>query len=460
MTHDDWRVYVIVVPGYCPFLLVGMATLATVPCHVAIARNEPAHRTMFPSLGACVSTRQKLYFWKYLVLAKYNLFSACQARSPTNPFCADGTRRAVVAVCARGCVGVCWSVLAGLCRYCTSGKRPHDVPSNPNTAYRDCGWNGWADFFGPQSGSKKQRKKRRLKKGNNLQAGASVGVCSWACTPLWMHISCVVRLCCVLAPTPVWDFFQIQCDQIWPSCTVRTHRCAGGSRSNSSSSAPKRVRVSPQNTHKAAPPTTNKTPTTTPFVSTQPGGPRKRVAAKPLPPSPMRPTPAAMATSSSSSTDANSLASSLRDTEASEMEASDTEASEMEDAVADGTTDTASFLETHNVVVGSQVLAKDVVGKWLNAVVVRFDATKSNVLVHFDGWDAEFDEWVEVRGRRLRESTTDADTNTDTRAPAMDFGSRQIDFDPSGAVGWCVYKLHLSVACREPPIIVLWLRAC
>ena len=66
---------------------------------------------------------------------------------------------------------------------------------------------------------------------------------------------------------------------------------------------------------------------------------------------------------------------------------------------------------------GSQVQAKDVVGKWLNAIIVRFDATKSNVLVHFDGWDAEFDEWIGVRERRLRESTTDTDTDT---APATD----------------------------------------
>ncbi|HXC44364.1 MAG TPA: hypothetical protein VNY51_12685 [Candidatus Dormibacteraeota bacterium] len=32
--------------------------------------------------------------------------------------------------------------------YCTSGKRPEDIPANPNLAYRDEGWAGYGDWIG------------------------------------------------------------------------------------------------------------------------------------------------------------------------------------------------------------------------------------------------------------------------------------------------------------------------
>jgi 3-mercaptopyruvate sulfurtransferase SseA len=32
--------------------------------------------------------------------------------------------------------------------YCGSGKKPNDVPSNPNTMYADAGWDGWSDWLG------------------------------------------------------------------------------------------------------------------------------------------------------------------------------------------------------------------------------------------------------------------------------------------------------------------------
>jgi superfamily II DNA or RNA helicase len=32
--------------------------------------------------------------------------------------------------------------------YCRSGKRPKDIPSNPNGKYRDAGWAGWGDWLG------------------------------------------------------------------------------------------------------------------------------------------------------------------------------------------------------------------------------------------------------------------------------------------------------------------------
>lgn len=38
--------------------------------------------------------------------------------------------------------------------------------------------------------------------------------------------------------------------------------------------------------------------------------------------------------------------------------------------------------------------AKDVAGDWLSAAVVQIAAKKTRVLVHFDGWGDEFDEWI------------------------------------------------------------------
>jgi hypothetical protein len=32
--------------------------------------------------------------------------------------------------------------------YCRSGKRPSDIPSNPNQVYRQSGWIGWGDWLG------------------------------------------------------------------------------------------------------------------------------------------------------------------------------------------------------------------------------------------------------------------------------------------------------------------------
>ena len=33
-------------------------------------------------------------------------------------------------------------------KYCRYGKRPDDIPYNPNTVYKDCGWKGYPDFLG------------------------------------------------------------------------------------------------------------------------------------------------------------------------------------------------------------------------------------------------------------------------------------------------------------------------
>jgi hypothetical protein len=32
--------------------------------------------------------------------------------------------------------------------YCGSGKKPNDIPSNPQRVYADAGWNDWGDWLG------------------------------------------------------------------------------------------------------------------------------------------------------------------------------------------------------------------------------------------------------------------------------------------------------------------------
>jgi hypothetical protein len=33
-------------------------------------------------------------------------------------------------------------------QYCKSGKKPKDIPNNPNTSYKGKGWAGWGDWLG------------------------------------------------------------------------------------------------------------------------------------------------------------------------------------------------------------------------------------------------------------------------------------------------------------------------
>ena len=37
---------------------------------------------------------------------------------------------------------------SGWMKYCASGKKPHDIPSAPSTVYAKSGWNGWGDWLG------------------------------------------------------------------------------------------------------------------------------------------------------------------------------------------------------------------------------------------------------------------------------------------------------------------------
>ena len=31
--------------------------------------------------------------------------------------------------------------------YCKSGNKPNNIPSNPNTVYKDNGWTTWGDYL-------------------------------------------------------------------------------------------------------------------------------------------------------------------------------------------------------------------------------------------------------------------------------------------------------------------------
>ena len=33
-------------------------------------------------------------------------------------------------------------------KHCNLGKQPNDIPSDPETVYKDKGWSGWTDFLG------------------------------------------------------------------------------------------------------------------------------------------------------------------------------------------------------------------------------------------------------------------------------------------------------------------------
>ena len=45
-------------------------------------------------------------------------------------------------------------------KYCKSGDKPNDIPSGPNSTYKNNGWTTWGDFLGTgwiQSGKRKYR---------------------------------------------------------------------------------------------------------------------------------------------------------------------------------------------------------------------------------------------------------------------------------------------------------------
>ena len=61
--------------------------------------------------------------------------------------------------------------------YCKSGKKPDDIPANPNQTYANDGWVGWGDWLGTGRIASRLRKYRSYKKarafvrGLNLKSG-------------------------------------------------------------------------------------------------------------------------------------------------------------------------------------------------------------------------------------------------------------------------------------------------
>ncbi|ESN94960.1 hypothetical protein HELRODRAFT_87257 [Helobdella robusta] len=58
--------------------------------------------------------------------------------------------------------------------------------------------------------------------------------------------------------------------------------------------------------------------------------------------------------------------------------------------------------------VGDRLEAQDYLNYWFvyTAKIIGSDAEKDLVLVHFEGWNSRYDEWVHVRSNRLRPLTT------------------------------------------------------
>jgi hypothetical protein len=56
-------------------------------------------------------------------------------------------------------------------KYCGSGKKPSDVPSNPNLAYAECGWSGMGDWLGTGRIADRLRKYRTFKKARAFARG-------------------------------------------------------------------------------------------------------------------------------------------------------------------------------------------------------------------------------------------------------------------------------------------------
>ena len=54
------------------------------------------------------------------------------------------------------------------------------------------------------------------------------------------------------------------------------------------------------------------------------------------------------------------------------------------------------------VEVGMRLEASDKFGWWYTAKVVKLDRRKRGVLVHFEGWNSRFDEFIPIGGERLR----------------------------------------------------------
>ena len=65
--------------------------------------------------------------------------------------------------------------------HCRDGKRPQDIPSDPNRVYRGKGWTTWGDWLGTGTVSRHLRKYRPFPKARSFARGLSLGsVKDWA----------------------------------------------------------------------------------------------------------------------------------------------------------------------------------------------------------------------------------------------------------------------------------------
>lgn len=51
---------------------------------------------------------------------------------------------------------------------------------------------------------------------------------------------------------------------------------------------------------------------------------------------------------------------------------------------------------------GAKLEAKDFMEKWYPAKVVEVDDSDNTVLIHFDGWNQRYDEWLDMDSERIR----------------------------------------------------------
>ncbi|KAK3095742.1 hypothetical protein FSP39_018426 [Pinctada imbricata] len=51
---------------------------------------------------------------------------------------------------------------------------------------------------------------------------------------------------------------------------------------------------------------------------------------------------------------------------------------------------------------GERVEAMDFMNKWYPAKIVDIEEDEQSVMIHFDGWNSRYDEWVPMTSEKLR----------------------------------------------------------
>ena len=60
----------------------------------------------------------------------------------------------------------------------------------------------------------------------------------------------------------------------------------------------------------------------------------------------------------------------------------------------------SKYLIWHTIKIGDRCDAKDSYNTWYNATVINCDG-EYNYLIHYDSWNPEFNEWVDIRDKRI-----------------------------------------------------------